>query len=65
MWGWGALLVLGSSWLTFLLVGGILMRFFGVLFSFSNNCFKIFVLVGASEKCRVLVFGFGGWRVFL
>ena len=55
-------MVLGSSWLTFLLVGGVLVRFFGVLFSFSNNFFKMFVLVGASGASRVLLFWLWGVR---
>lgn len=61
---WGGLLVLGSFWLTFLLVGGVLVRILGVLFSFSNNRFKMFVLVGTSGASMVLLFWLWGvWGV--
>ena len=35
--------ILGSFWLTFLLVGGVLVKFVGFLFSASNNCFNVLV----------------------
>ena len=44
------------------------MRFFGFLFSSSNNCFNIFVWVGAFSASSVLVFwlwGVGVARGFL